>query len=141
MELRGYTLHHQAKPKGWVVEVRGYTTHSQAKRKAPLIVEFLWPQPKAALKVDPVEASTTMTCAPGIGAVEEAVVWSGGSRRRSLHPPYQIWSAPRRQHASATRTRDQFPHGFATDAAGIVDDKHLRLAVLVRSHNPIDSGR
>ena len=45
----------QAEPqKGWVVEIRGYTIHSQAKPKAQLIIEFQWPQPKAAPKVEPV---------------------------------------------------------------------------------------
>ena len=45
----------QAEPqKGWAVEIRGYTIHSQAKPKAQFIIEFQWPQPKAAPKVEPV---------------------------------------------------------------------------------------
>jgi hypothetical protein len=51
----------QAEPeKGWVEEIRGYTYHLQTKPKAQLIIqfqliiEFQWPQPKAATKVEPV---------------------------------------------------------------------------------------
>jgi hypothetical protein len=55
IELRGFTYHAQAKPPGWVVERNGHTTHSAAKRKTELIVEFLWPQPQPALKIEPVE--------------------------------------------------------------------------------------
>src|SRR5262245_12507953 len=40
---------------GWVVELRGDTMHSEAKPKAPLIVDFQWPQPKPEPNVDPVE--------------------------------------------------------------------------------------
>jgi hypothetical protein len=45
----------QAEPqKGWVIEIRGYTFHSQEKPKAQFIIEFQWPQPKEAPKVEPV---------------------------------------------------------------------------------------
>jgi hypothetical protein len=36
------------------VEIRGRTIHAQAKPKAPLIIEFQWPQIEAAPQVDPV---------------------------------------------------------------------------------------
>jgi len=50
------TLEPQAEPqKGWVVELHGYTIHSQAKPKLRWTVDFQWPQPKAAPKVDPIE--------------------------------------------------------------------------------------
>jgi hypothetical protein len=55
VELRGYTYHTQAKPKGWVVELRGYTIHSQAKPKSRWTLDFQWPQPTAAPKVEPVQ--------------------------------------------------------------------------------------
>src|SRR5262245_56328302 len=42
---------------GWVVELHGYTDHRQAKPKARwIIIDFQWPQPEAAPKVEPVEA-------------------------------------------------------------------------------------
>jgi len=49
----------QAEPqKGWVVEIRGFTMHSQPKPKARFIIEFQWPAPKAAPKVEPVVIET-----------------------------------------------------------------------------------
>ena len=46
----------QAEPqKGWVAELHGYTIHSQAKPKLRWTVDFQWPQPKAAPKVEPIE--------------------------------------------------------------------------------------
>ena len=47
----------QAEPqKGWVVEVRGFTKHrKQAETPKDWIIDFQWPQPKAAPKVEPVE--------------------------------------------------------------------------------------
>jgi hypothetical protein len=45
----------QAEPQeGWVVEIRGYTIHAHAKPKSEVIIEFQWPQPEAAPKVEPV---------------------------------------------------------------------------------------
>jgi hypothetical protein len=43
-------------PQGWIVELRGYTYHRDATPKTRWIIEFQWPQPKAAPKVEPVEA-------------------------------------------------------------------------------------
>ena len=40
--------------KGWTVEVRGYTYHDAAP-KAKWIFDFLWPQPKPTLIIEPVE--------------------------------------------------------------------------------------
>jgi hypothetical protein len=42
-------------PKGWVVELRGYTYHREAMPKVKWIIEVQWENPKAALKVEPVE--------------------------------------------------------------------------------------
>ena len=41
--------------KGWVVELHGYTIHSQAKPKLRWTVDFQWPQPKTTPKVEPIE--------------------------------------------------------------------------------------
>jgi hypothetical protein len=41
--------------KGWVVELRGYTYHREAKPKVEWIIEVQWENPRAALKIDPVE--------------------------------------------------------------------------------------
>lgn len=56
VELHGYTYHPQAMPKGWIVEVRGFTEHrKQAETPKGLILDFQWPQPKAAPTAEPVE--------------------------------------------------------------------------------------
>lgn len=56
VEVRGYHFH-EAKPEGWIIEVRGFHKHREsAEKPQKLILEFVRPEARPALKIEPVES-------------------------------------------------------------------------------------